>query len=76
MVEEKNTKKGSGEYAYWMTSWGWKKVRNVHLGSCRKLLREEAPQKARNIKAERLGKHRCTIIYGQKEYISFLLKGN
>jgi len=31
------------------------KVRNVHLGSCEKLSREDALQKARKMKAEALG---------------------
>lgn len=31
------------------------KVRNVHLGSCRKLSREKALQKARAMKAEAIG---------------------
>jgi len=55
MVKEKNTKKGSREYAYWMTSWRERgKVRNVHLGSCEKLSCEDALQKARKMKAEAL----------------------
>jgi len=55
MVKEKNTKNGSREYAYWMTSWReGGKVRNVHLGSCEKLSREDALQKARRMKAEAL----------------------
>ena len=55
MVKEKSTKKGSQEYAYWMTSWReGGKVRNVHLGSCKKLSREDALQKARKMKAEAL----------------------
>ena len=38
-------KLGSGEYAYWMTSWrDGGKVRNVSLGSCEKLSRENALQ--------------------------------
>jgi hypothetical protein len=55
MVKEKRTKKGSREYAYWMTSWReGGKVRNVHLGSCEKLSREDALQKARKMKAAAL----------------------
>jgi len=56
MAKEKNTKKGPREYAYWMISWReGGKVRNVHLGSCEKLSREDALQKARKMKAEALG---------------------
>jgi len=56
MVKEKSTKKGSREYAYWMTSWReGGKIRNIHLGSCEKLSREDALQKARKMKAEALG---------------------
>lgn len=55
MVKEKSTKKGSREYAYWMTSWReGVKVCNIHPGSCEKLSREDALQKARKMKAEAL----------------------
>jgi hypothetical protein len=56
MVKEKNTKKGSREYAYWTTSWREDgRVRNVHLGIFEKVSREDALQKARKMKAEALG---------------------
>ena len=47
-------KKGK-TYQYWMVSWReGDKVRNVHLGSCKKLDKEAAMQKAREIKAKAL----------------------
>lgn len=47
--------KGDKTYHYWMASWReGDKVRNVHLGSCRKVDREAALQKARALKAEAL----------------------
>ena len=56
MEKVKTTKKGSQSYFYWMTSWReGGKVRNVHLGSCRKVDREIALQKARKMKAGALG---------------------
>ena len=48
--------KGSKTYQYWMASWReGDKVRNVHLGSCKKVDHETALQKARKMKAEALG---------------------
>jgi len=56
MEKLKATKKGSQKYAYWMATWReGGKVRNVHLGSCKKISEEEALQKARKRKAEGLG---------------------
>ena len=56
MEKEKTTKKGDQTYLYWMASWRvGEKVRNVHLGSCRKVDHETALQKARKAKAEALG---------------------
>lgn len=56
MEKEKTTKKGSKTYIYWMASWReGGKVRNVHLGSCRKVDHETALQKARKMKREALG---------------------
>ncbi len=56
MEKTKTTKKGSKTYLYWMASWReGGKVRNVHLGSCRKVDHETALQKARKLKAEALG---------------------
>ena len=56
MEKTKSTKKGSQSYFYWMASWReGGKVRHVYLGSCRKVDRETALQKARKVKAEALG---------------------
>ena len=56
MEKAKTTKKGSKTYLYWMASWReGGKVRNVHLGSCKKMDSEAALQKARKLKAETLG---------------------
>ena len=56
MDKIKTTKKGKMIYGYWMASWRESdRVRNVHLGSCRKLDRETAMQKAKEMKAEALG---------------------
>ncbi len=57
MEKAKTTKKGKTTYGYWMASWreGDNKVRNVHIGSCKKLDKETALQKARVMKAEDLG---------------------
>jgi hypothetical protein len=38
MEKVKNTKKGTKSYFYWMATWReGDKVRNVHLGSCRRI---------------------------------------
>lgn len=56
MEKIKTTKKGTRSYFYWMASWREAgKVRHVHLGSCRKVDREIALQKARKMKAGALG---------------------
>ena len=56
MAKSKTTKKGDQTYLYWMASWREAgKVRHVHLGSCRKVDREIALQKARKMKAGALG---------------------
>jgi len=56
MEKAKTTKKGSKTYLYWMASWReGGKVRNVHLGSCRKVDHVEALQKARKMKAKAIG---------------------
>jgi hypothetical protein len=48
--------KGSKNYIYWMASWReGDKIRNVHLGSTKKLSKKEALEKARKMKAEALG---------------------
>jgi regulator of replication initiation timing len=55
LEKEKHTKKGSKTYTYWMASWReGNKVRNVHLGSSRKLDAEAARQKAQKMKAKAL----------------------
>jgi len=56
MAKEKRTKKGSKTYTYWMASWReGGMVRNVHLGSSRKIDAKAAREKACKIKAEALG---------------------
>ena len=56
MEKAKTTKKGSKTYLYWMASWReGSKVRNVHLGSCKKVDHEAALQKAKTMKAAALG---------------------
>ena len=56
MEKEKRTKTGSKTYTYWMASWReGDAVRNVHLGSSRKIDAEAAREKACKIKAEALG---------------------
>ena len=55
MEKAKTIKKGSKTYLYWMASWReGGKVRNVYLGSCRKMDHETALQKARKLKSEAL----------------------
>jgi hypothetical protein len=54
-VWEMEKGKGGKTYKYWMASWReGGRVRNVHLGSCRKVSRDQAIQKARKVKAEAL----------------------
>jgi len=56
MEKAKETKAEAKTYLYWMASWReGDKVRNVHLGSCKKVDHETALQKARKMKAEALG---------------------
>ena len=56
MEKARTTKKGRRTYGYWMASWReGGQVRNVHLGSCRRMDEETALQKARKLKAEGLG---------------------
>jgi len=56
MKKEKDTKRGVKTYSYWMASWRESgRVRHAYLGSCRKISREAAMQKARGMKAEALG---------------------
>jgi len=55
MKKVKQSLKGSKTYTYWMASWReGGKMRNVHLGSNRKMDAEAARQKARERKAEAL----------------------
>jgi hypothetical protein len=52
----KETKAGAKTYTYYVASWReGKKVKNVYLGSSKKLSREQALQKARKLKREALG---------------------
>lgn len=56
MKKTKTTKKGSKKYNYWMATWREDgKTRNVHLGSCEKMDKETARQKALELKAKALG---------------------
>lgn len=53
----KKTKKGEMTYIYWYASWReGDKVKNVHLGSTRKMDQAAATAKARKLKAEALGR--------------------
>jgi len=55
MEKVKTTKKGAQKYAYWMATWReGRQTRNVHLGSCRKISRGAAMDKARAMKAKAL----------------------
>jgi len=52
---KKETKKGK-EHEYWHAAWMVEgKVRNVYLGSCKKMSHEEALERARSRKAEGQG---------------------
>ena len=57
VAKKKRTTKGKARiYTYWHASWReGAKVRNVYLGSAKKLTREEALEEARRMKAEALG---------------------
>jgi len=56
MEKDKTTKTGSEIFTYWMASWReGSKVRNVHLGSCRRMDATAAKQKAKKMKAKALG---------------------
>jgi len=53
---DKGTKKGMKTYTYWMASWReGNKVRNIHLGSSRKMDAGAAKEKAKKLKSEALG---------------------
>jgi hypothetical protein len=52
----KQSKKGAKTYTYYMASWReGSKIRNVYLGSSKKMSREEAQEKAKALKREALG---------------------
>jgi phage gp36-like protein len=54
--KDRETKKVTETYSYWMASWReGNKVRNIHLGSSRKMDAESAKQKAKKLKSEALG---------------------
>jgi hypothetical protein len=56
MEKEFDSKKGRKTYEYWMASWRrGSKVHNEYLGTCKKLDRKTALEKARRIKAQDLG---------------------
>ena len=56
--KDKETKKCTKTYTYWMASWReGNKVRNLHLGTSRKMNAEAAKEKARKLKAKALGLH-------------------
>jgi hypothetical protein len=53
----KQTKKGEKKYGRWLAGWReGDKVRKVYLGSCRKMDKEKATQKAKEMKKEALAK--------------------
>ena len=56
MEKIRDTRKGTKKHEYWMASWReGSKVRNVHLGSCKKRDYQSALKLARQIKAAALG---------------------
>lgn len=58
MEKQKITKTGHKIFTYWMASWReGSKVRNVHLGSSRRMDATAAKQKAKKMKAKALGLH-------------------
>ena len=58
MKKVKGTKKDTRTYTYWMASWReGNGVRNVHLGSAKKIDEATARLKAQKMKAECLGLH-------------------
>jgi hypothetical protein len=61
MEKEFDSKKGRKTYEYWMASWRrGSKVHNEYLGTCKKLDRRTALEKARGIKAKDLGIKKST----------------
>jgi hypothetical protein len=58
---KKETKKGK-EHEYWHAAWMVEgKVRNVYLGSCKKVSYHEALERAQKMKAEELGIRRSDL---------------
>jgi len=54
----KQSKNGPKSYTYYMASWrDGKKVKNIYLGSSRKMSRDDALVLARRLKMETLGRH-------------------
>ena len=55
-MEKSSRKGGVKKYQYWMASWRQgSRVKNIHIGSCRKISYSAAMRKARKLKAEFLG---------------------
>lgn len=58
LIRVKTNQKGTKNYAYWAASWReGGKVRNVYLGSTRRMNQEEAREKARKKKAEAINRN-------------------
>lgn len=56
LIRVKTNQKGTKNYTYWAASWReGGKVRNVYLGSTRRMSQEQAREKAWKMKAEALG---------------------
>ena len=56
MEKEFDSRKGRKRYEYWMAPWQrGSKVHNEYLGTCKKIDRRTALEKARRIKAKDLG---------------------
>ncbi|OPY53395.1 MAG: hypothetical protein A4E48_00794 [Methanosaeta sp. PtaU1.Bin060] len=55
LIRVKTSQKGTKNYTYWAASWReGGKVRNVYLGSTRRMSQEQAREKARKMKADSL----------------------
>lgn len=58
-------RKGRKKYTYWMATWREDgRVKNVYLGSTRKVTREQALEKARKLKARALERMKAGEIQG------------
>lgn len=56
LIRVKTSQKGTKNYTYWAASWReGGKIRNIYLGSTRRMSQEQANEKARKKKAEALG---------------------